>query len=1350
MLNLNHTKPLFILLTVMLLYVANPLFSQILINEAGNRNAGQITDEEGNYEDWIELYNAGTDTVDLYNFGISDDAADLYKWTLPHYEFAPENFLLLYASGKDRKPVNIADHYEAVTGDLTYYKYLVPTASTPTDWMQVDFIPGAEWLSGQASVGYGDGDDASAVPTYTISAFLRYDFDIDDTSKIADAKLFVDFDDGFVAYLNGVQIAQYGFPGGTPAFDALSGADHEAQLYAGYNPGEFYLDFTYIKTLLTEGTNTFAIEVHNVSALSSDLTIKPFFLLGISDASTYYDPPPAWFDPAVLSSNLHTNFKIGTDGENIFLTTSDGSYTDSVFVICQQIDNSYGRQTDGSTIFSVFKNATPAASNNTATPYLGYMEPPVFDSIGGFYSDPITVSITCPDPDAVIYYTTDGNVPTEADLLYSSGITLDATTVVKASCFDTDENYLQSKTSTSTYFIDDAVSLPVISITTDDDNLYGYNGIYDNWWTDWKKPCYIEYFNDEKVKEFGWNSAIKIDGGAGGSRSLPQKSFRIEPFNDSYGDGVLNYPLIPRKWFVQNYETFYLRNGSNFWNVLPYKDAFMERTLEGTHNEFMAYTPVVVYLNGQYWGLYELREKLDAGRFKQANNIEKDNLDLLSMSYWYGLVLRTLSGSDTGWVNMRDFIYEYPTPDDTVFYDLANAKLDLENYADYMIAETWFGNYDWPWNNIKIFRDRGGDNQWKYCVIDVEWGIGYGWSNIYSDLISYMMSYNEYTCPIITLMQNPKFHDYFINRYADLMNSTFLPERTLAMEDSIFNMVMPEMGRQLDTWGNGAPILEQLNTFLDYRDAIRSDFELRTEQVRNHLEDYFDLEQQNTITVNVEPAEAGHIQFSTLHLYSFPWSGVYFQAVPVTMTAIANTGFTFSHWNTHPLLDDELQATQTFDPNYSTTFTAVFTGSAMPEEITVSEINYNAEPSVNAGDWIELYNYGLAEVNISGWKIQDADPLHQFVIPDGTILLPEERLVIAQDIALFTSEHPDVTNYIGPLGFGFSAETDVIKLFTAQSIEKINMQYFDSLPWPKGADAQGRTLELADATGDINDPLNWFDGCIGGSPGLPYSPCTVPLVFSEINYNSNDTLDANDWVEVWNISDTAIDISNWTFMDDSVGIEHTFIIPEGRILNPDERWVFAQTLSKFTGQHPDVSNYDASFYFNLSGNGEWIRMYDASGRLTLSVNYQDAAPWPEAADGGGYTLELIDAMGKMNSGSNWTTICLGGSPGAAPSEPCEPEDSVPVFVQDVSSFDISIHPNPASSFLTVTTYTAQTVETTIALFNLEGLQVQEFFNNDLPAGQQTLICNFENISPGIYLLMITIDNVPYIEKVVKM
>lgn len=922
---------------------------------------------------------------------------------------------------------------------------------------------------------------------------------------------------------------------------------------------------------------------------------------------------------------------------------------------------------------------------------------------------------------------------------------------MKARCFDADNILLPGKTITNTYFIDEEISVPVISITTNNSNLYGDEGIYDNWWTDWKKPCYIEYFDSVHYNAFEQNSGIKIDGGAGGSRSNAQKSFRIEPDHNAFGDGVLHYPLIPRKSYIDNYETFYLRNGSNMFNVLPYKDAIMVRTTEGTYNEHMAYAPVVVFLNGEYWGFYELREKLDEGHFKYTQEIEKENLDLLSCSYWYGSVLRTLSGSDSDFIYMRDYLYYYPTPGDSDFYYIADSILDLKNFTDYLIAETWLANTDWPWNNLKVWRDRGGDNKWKYAVIDVEWGLGYSaWTNAYTDMMGYILYPQQFIEPAPTLMQNPIYHDYFINRYADLMNTTFLSERTLAMEDSMYSEISPELAGQWQKWGWGS-LAYHAETFNDYRIALRNDFELRSEQVRNHIESNYALDGQVEITLDVYPPEAGRIKISTLTIFDLPWSGIYFDGVPVKITAEANTGYTFEHWGENDFIDDTLIASFTNSISEDQIFTAYFSGEAATENITISEINYNSETTVEAGNWLELFNYGDAAVNISGWKIQDVNPLHNYVIPDGTILNTGERIVVMDNDSAFTAQNPAVINYIGELGFGLDNASETIKIFDQQNQLKASVSYIDSLPWPQGADGEGRTLELENPMLDLNDPTNWFDGCIGGSPGIAYIPCDFEIIISEINYNSIDTADSQDWIELRNISDEVLNIGNWKFVTDSAGIENQYLIPDGRVIYPDSNWVLLQDEFAFNAIHPDIANYDAAFHFDLDNGGEWLRFYDESGKLQLSVHYDDENGWPESPDGDGYTLEIVDSMGVMNAGDNWTIVCPQGSPGMYAFTPCSDSGIIDTtdFITSNEELFISLYPNPVNNFAIIEIRCLSSENISIDLVNMQGAFLENIFNGKINSGENKIILNTKDLTSGIYFVRITSDKGNDLMKFIK-
>jgi hypothetical protein len=262
------------------------------------------------------------------------------------------------------------------------------------------------------------------------------------------------------------------------------------------------------------------------------------------------------------------------------------------------------------------------------------------------YSSSQSVSLSTTSTTAKIRYTTDGSRPTSTSRLYTVPLTINATTVVKAACFSTGDK-LTSPIVTNTYFINiDKTDAPILSITMNNEDLYGATGIYDNWSTDWKKPCYIEFFEaDNHNLAFKQNSGIKIDGGAGGSRSNPQRSFRVEPGNGALGDGDVKYKMIPAKPDRDSYEKFYIRNGSNQYLIYPCKDAIETRCMgTGTKNSYSGYTPLQVYLNGEYWGYYELREKIDEDFFKQHDGINEDSLEILSVSYWYGSVLRSVQG----------------------------------------------------------------------------------------------------------------------------------------------------------------------------------------------------------------------------------------------------------------------------------------------------------------------------------------------------------------------------------------------------------------------------------------------------------------------------------------------------------------------------------------------------------------------------------------------------------------------------------------------------------------------------------------------------------------------------------
>jgi hypothetical protein len=209
-------------------------------------------------------------------------------------------------------------HWETIVYAADSWSYFVGTSQPPADWYTLGFID-ISWAEGPGGIGYGDGDDATEIES-TISLYMRIKFSILDTAVISKAVFNMDYDDAFVAYLNGMEIARsnIGTPGDHPDYDQTSTGLHEATMYVGGSPEYYYLTTRQTSDLLIPGDNVLAVQVHNESITSSDLSSIPFFSLGIKDTSNNYRPVPDWFNAPVdfVASKLPI-IVIDTDGQQI-------------------------------------------------------------------------------------------------------------------------------------------------------------------------------------------------------------------------------------------------------------------------------------------------------------------------------------------------------------------------------------------------------------------------------------------------------------------------------------------------------------------------------------------------------------------------------------------------------------------------------------------------------------------------------------------------------------------------------------------------------------------------------------------------------------------------------------------------------------------------------------------------------------------------------------------------------------------------------------------------------------------------------------------------------------------------
>jgi len=1082
-------KLLFVIRLFLCLYLITSLPSakaQILINEVCPANNSTIQNNAGEYKDWIELYNSGASPVDLNGYGLTDDASDPDAFEFPNYVLAPGSRLLVFAS--DSNSTDIVDHWETAVNASATWRYFVGTSSPDTNWRNLSFIDGS-WATGNGGIGFGDGDDATTIAQCT-SVMMRKTFTVPDTSDIVKAIFHMDYDDGFVAYLNGVEIARanLGTAGDRPNYDVFAPVTREAVMYQGFKPDSFYIDPAFLKQILVQGTNVLAVQVHNTTALSNDLSSIPFLSFGMKAAGSTFGPLPSWLIvPA--KDYLNAKFKLSRSGETIYLYNNSAVLIDQVTYTNMETDNSYGRSSDGNASWCYFSSPTPDAANVPGSCFVGYAAQPAFSMSPGFYPGSIWLTLSNSTPSGSIYYSLNGDDPTLASQEYTAPILISNTKTIRAKTYA--PAYLPSPTVTNSYFINTDIHLPVYTITTDSLNLWDYNtGIYAtgpnaqpnfpykgaNFWQDWRKVSTLELYDRNKNRALRFNAEISIYGNY--SRGHAQKSFEIR-LSDKYGTGEITYPIYSDKPYLNNNDNFILRNSGTDWNVVHFRDAMLQRIMKNTYSNYLAAEPAVVFLNGNFWGVYTVHENHDQHWMQNNFDLKKDEIDYLKE---FGSNVELKLGSDTSFWSM----YNYATTNDSTtqaYYDEMDRRLDIKNYADYFIAETYYDNGDWigDWtNNIKMWRPTKGDKKWRYLLYDLDFGFGlYNGVNdnrlgMARNPTAFCYSSNMFR----SMLANPTFKKYFINRYADLMNTIYLPSAIDGVMKSYRDTMAHDMQAHFAKWGSN------LTNWAANIDTMMRFVNARPNTARAHIVSEFSLASQVTLTLNVSPAGAGRIQISTITPGSYPWSGIYFNGNPVTLTAIPNPGYSFDHFRSNVVISSN-NFNQSVTYNFTSTdqITAYFTGTSSAPLLTFSEINYNSLSSVDGGDWVELHNYGSLSLDISGWKFRDEQDHHVYTVPVGTVIPAGGYMVLAEDMAKFSALYPSVTNVRGPLGFNLSNVGEQIRLYNHEDVLYLSVFYQNVAPWPLLANGQGYTCERTGTSNDPNLGGSWFAGCIGGSPG---------------------------------------------------------------------------------------------------------------------------------------------------------------------------------------------------------------------------------------------------------------------------
>jgi len=716
-----------------------------------------------------------------------------------------------------------------------------------------------------------------------------------------------------------------------------------------------------------------------------------------------------------------------------------------------------------------------------------------------------------------------------------------------------------------------------------------------------------------------------------------------------YGDPYFDYRVFPD--LDQNtYKRLILRNTGQDFAWCYMRDVFMQSLVKNLNFDLQASRISEVFLNGEYWGIHYIREKQSKYYLEGKYNISTNEVDILEKSH------DVVEGNAVHYDAMIEFIEDNDMSDPSN-YAYLKTQMDCYNYINYAATNIFYKQSDWPHNNVKYWRKRinnfepnapcGHDGRWRWFLFDTDYGFGRigsydfdminkilyqtpGWS---TRILQHLVGNDEHP-------GNEDFRNELINTLADLMNTNFKTPRMLTRIDSIKSLLLPKIEEHMERW-NGLKNLSQWNGRIDVMIKFAQN---RAYYVKKHIVENFETvtdTNEVTLTTNIDN---GHIRINKLIInhntfglndpsQPYPWTGTYFQGVPVQIVAIPNPGFKFIEWE-----GVSTQDTLIVNLAGDTTFTAIF-HSTDPQsgEITVNEINYNSPADYDAGSWFEIHNQSSKEFHLNGWQIQNQNG-EMFTINSGNKLNAGQFYIFASDTLKFKNVHPDIHCFAGNLPFSLE-ETDAIKILSSNNLLLDSVNYQNTSPWPEHPYGFGPTLELINPDSNNLIPENWQASyVIAGTPGRLNSKPSSAIRINEFMADNETTIAApdgnySDWIEIYNPLNIAVDIAGLYFTDDP-DEKDKHQVPLG---NSDSTLMPPNSYLLLWGDgDPEEGIYHLDF--KLSGDGEFVGIYNQDAESVIDTitfgEQTDDVSYGRFPDGTGSFMFFEQATPKMPNGLN--------------------------------------------------------------------------------------------------------------------
>ncbi len=755
----------------------------IHINEALKGNTLSITDEDGERSDWVELRNFSNASVSLLGYFLSDDADDFYKWALPDVTIEAGGYLVVFLDGKDQ-----------------------------TD--------------GELHASFGLSDEETELFFSSIDGMRSESISF---AGIDRDNISVGLDDDW-------NIRYYAAP--TPGYENAHGFETADQIGCFDNTGVFISEVSAVSEAKSDQNDW--IELCNGS--DEDIDLAGWTISDDPDEPAKYTITDRTIEAGgylVIECTSHATrqtettapFGISPSGETIVLYDASARLVDAFETGVLSLGVTSGRIESDTSVARVFFESATKGKQNDDDISVGKSPQPVFSETGLYHTESFTVTITCSDPNAVIYYTTDGEEPNTRDKEYTGPITISENTPLRAASYISGK--LKSDVTTANYLFEDPHTVPVVCITGDPDDIDEVLSVT-NKWEKVEREAYISYYEEDGSLGTSFPAGIKPKGA--GTLVYAQKSLSIN-LRAAYGQSSVTYPF----WDDYEYDTFaslVVRNGGQDWATARIRDSFASALVEGMYIDNAATRPVAVYINGEYNGLYDLNEDQNSEFLVTHYGVDGDTANIIRRNSG------EIKGENDDFKRVRSYAESKNLSDDAVFEEFSQ-WVDVEYFTDYFIAETYMCNSDMF--NQKYWRTTDYAVKWRPIFYDLD----FAFKSYSRDIISQF--FNEDGVPsadgsltyfeiYIGLRKNAAWREYCVERYVEVVETYFNPDRANAILDEMVAAMRPEMERQIAKWHKPSSMdaweeeIERLRTYVERRpeyalENLRKNFGLTQDEM---------------------------------------------------------------------------------------------------------------------------------------------------------------------------------------------------------------------------------------------------------------------------------------------------------------------------------------------------------------------------------------------------------------------------------------------------------------------------------------------------------------------------------------